>query len=54
MTVGEGMVTPLETIRTVFEGVMPAVIATCSADGTPNIANRECVSGAQSDRILLL
>jgi adenylate cyclase len=50
---GEGIVTPLESIRSAFEGVMPAVIATCSADGTPNIGYLSQVSYVDSTHVAL-
>jgi hypothetical protein len=30
--------TSLDAIRPCFEGAIPAVMATCAADGTPNVA----------------
>ncbi len=29
---------PLNAIRPCLEGAIPAVMATCAADGTPNVA----------------
>ncbi|MCU1457439.1 MAG: hypothetical protein JWL73_1531 [Actinomycetia bacterium] len=35
----EGMRLDLEAMRGCFDGVVPPVIATCSADGTPNLTH---------------
>lgn len=47
------MVTPLESIRSAFEGVMPSIIATCSADGTPNVGYLSQVSYVDSTHVAL-
>jgi hypothetical protein len=50
--VTEGSV-PLESILSCFEGVIPSPIATCSAEGTPNITYLSIVHYVDSERIAL-
>lgn len=44
---------PLHSIRPAFEGVIPATVATCSRDGTPNISFLSIVRLLDSERIAL-
>jgi adenylate cyclase len=43
----------LEAIRSCFEGVIPSPLATCSADGTPNITYMSIVQYVDSERVAL-
>ena len=43
----------LEAIRSCFEGVIPSPLATCSADGTPNITYLSIVQYVDSERVAL-
>jgi predicted pyridoxine 5'-phosphate oxidase superfamily flavin-nucleotide-binding protein len=43
----------LQSIRPAFEGVVPATVATCSRDGTPNISFLSIVRLLDSERIAL-
>ena len=45
--------TPLESIERCFQGVVPSWIATCSADGVPNITTLSIVHHVDSERIAL-
>jgi adenylate cyclase len=44
---------PLESIRACFQGVIPSALATCSADGTPNISYMSIVQYVDSERVAL-
>jgi adenylate cyclase len=44
---------PLESIRACFQGVIPSALATCSADGTPNISYMSIVQYVESERVAL-
>lgn len=44
---------PLHSIRPAFEGVVPATVATCSRDGTPNISFLSIVRLLDSERVAL-
>lgn len=44
---------PLHSIRPAFEGVLPATVATCARDGTPNISFLSIVRVLDSERIAL-
>lgn len=46
-----GFETPLESIERCFQGVIPSWIATCSADGVPNITTLSIVHYVDSERI---
>jgi len=43
----------LEAIRSCFEGVIPSPLATCSADGTPNVTYMSIVQYVDSERVAL-
>src|ERR1700674_3974504 len=43
----------LDSIAPAFEGVLPATVATCSADGVPNISFLSIVRRVDSERIAL-
>ena len=43
----------LESLRLCFEGVVPAVIATASADGTPNVTYLSRVHIVDDERVAL-
>lgn len=43
----------LESIRSCFEGVIPSPLATCSADGTPNVTYMSIVQYVDSERVAL-
>ena len=42
---------PLESLRSCFAGVMPTQLATCSADGTPNVIAVSVVHYVDSERV---
>jgi hypothetical protein len=42
---------PLEAIRDCFEGVIPSPLATCSADGTPNVTYLSIVHYIDAERV---
>jgi predicted pyridoxine 5'-phosphate oxidase superfamily flavin-nucleotide-binding protein len=44
---------PLSTIGACFEGIIPAVIATASADGTPNVTHLSRVHLVDDDHVAL-
>ena len=44
---------PLESIRACLQGVLPSWLATCSADGTPNVTFLSIVHYVDSDRVAL-
>lgn len=44
---------PLESIRACFQGVIPSALATCSAEGTPNISYMSIVQYVDSERVAL-
>jgi GAF domain-containing protein len=46
-------VTTLQSLRRCFEGVVPAVIATCAPDGTPNVALLSQVHFVDPDHVAL-
>jgi putative methionine-R-sulfoxide reductase with GAF domain len=44
---------PLESIPGAFRGVIPSALATCAADGTPNVTYMSVVHHVDSDRVAL-
>jgi len=47
------MAITLDSIRSCFEGIVPSVIATCAADGTPNVAYLSQVHFVDHERVAL-
>ena len=45
---------PLESIQACLQGVLPAWIGTCSADGVPNATILSIVRYVDSERVALL
>jgi adenylate cyclase len=43
----------LEQVRDALEGVLPAVVATCSSDGTPNVTYLSKVQFVDSEHVAL-
>src|SRR5689334_9755388 len=47
------MSTPLETLTSSFQGLIPAVLATCSLDGVPNVTLLSHVEYVDSEHVAL-